>query len=130
VQCGVEIWANVCMHVCMFVTCLVIGSRVSIMRTNPRDNAQHVLYKHFVMVLMWRDTDEMPLKSSETADSRVIGGGEWSPTSTRRTYVAPSIWRVNLSDVLKKLRNTGSTPTFDSIFRYQHSHHLSMERLD
>jgi len=25
VKCGVEIWANVCMYVCMFVKCLVIG---------------------------------------------------------------------------------------------------------
>jgi len=62
---------------------------------------------------MWRDTDEMPLKSSETADSRVIGRGEWSPASRRCTYVAPSVWRVNPSGVLKKLRNTGSKPTFD-----------------
>ena len=45
-------------------------------------------------------------------------------------YVAPSIWRVNPSSMLKKLRNTGSKATFDSIYRYRHSHHLSTERLD
>jgi len=62
----------------------------------------------------------MPLKSSETADSRVIGRGEWSPASRRRKYVVPSVWRVNPSGMLKKLRNTGSKQTFDSIYRYRH----------
>ena len=50
----------------------------------------------------------MPLKSSETADGRVIGRGEWSPASRRCKYVAPSVWWVNPYSVLKKLRNTGS----------------------
>ena len=35
--------------------------------------------------------------------------------SRRRTYVAPSVWRVNPSGVLKKLKNTSSKQTFDSI---------------
>jgi len=85
---------------------------------------------YFVTVLIWRDTDEMPLKSSESADCRVIWRGEWSPASRRCMYVTPSIWRVNPSGVLKKLRNTCSKPTFDSMYRYRHSHHLSTERLD
>ena len=50
----------------------------------------------------------MPLKSSETADGKGIGKGEWSPASRRRKYVAHSVWRVNPSGMLKKLRNTGS----------------------
>ena len=60
----------------------------------------------------------MQLKSSETADGRVIGRREWSPTSRRCMYVAPSVWHVNPSGVLKKLRNTltGCKPTFDSIY--------------
>ena len=87
------------------------------------------LFTRFV-VLIWRDTDEMPLKSSETADGRVMGRGEWSPTSMRCTYVAPSIWRVDPSGVLTKLRNTGSKPNFDSTYWYQHHHHLSTKRLD
>ena len=29
-------------------------------------------FTHFVAVLIWTDTDEMPLKSSETTDGRVI----------------------------------------------------------
>ena len=62
--------------------------------------------QHFVAVL--GGTDEMPLKSSETADSKGIGRGEWSPASRRHTYIAPSVWRVNPSGVLKKLRNTSS----------------------
>ena len=41
----------------------------------------------FHKALIWRDTDEMSLKSSETADGRVIGREEWLPTS-RCTYVA------------------------------------------
>ena len=79
-----------------------------------------------------RTPEEMPLKSSETTDGRVIGRGEWSPTSRRHTYITPSIWRVIPSGVLKKLRNTLSDckPTFDSIYRYRQSHHLSTERLD
>ena len=70
------------------------------------------------------DTDEMPL--SETADGRAIKGGEWSLASRRCTYVAPSIWRVNPSGVLKKLRNTGSKQTFD----IQVSTQPSTERLN
>jgi len=46
---------------------------------NPRDNVQHVFYKALHTfcrgILIWRDTDEIPLKSSETADGRVIGRG-------------------------------------------------------
>ena len=72
-----------------------------------------------VAVLIWRDTDEMPLKSSERADGKGIGRGEWSPASWRRTYVAASIWWVNPSGMLKKLRNTSSKQTFDSIYRYR-----------
>ena len=61
----------------------------------------------------------MPLKSSETADSRVIGRGEWSPASRRHTYVAPSVLRVNPSGVLKKLRNTIQVQTKPSPFYRQ-----------
>ena len=86
------------------------------------------LFTRFV-VLIWRDTDKMPLKRSETADGRVMGRGEWLPASRRRTYVAPSVWWVNLSGVFKKLRNTGSKPNFDSTYWYRHHHHLSTERL-
>jgi len=46
------------------------------MRTNPRENAQHVFYKALHMFCRGTDMgdkDEMPLKSSETADGRVIG---------------------------------------------------------
>jgi len=105
-----------CMYVCMFVKCLLLGPTCKFMRTKPQDNAQHMLYtiKHFtcfVAVLLWRDTDKMPLKlkSSETADDRVIGRGEWLPASRRHTYVAPSVWQVNSSGVLQKLRNTPLT---------------------
>jgi len=41
---------------------------LEIMHTNPRDNAQHVLWKALHTFL--------PLKSSETADGGVIGRGE------------------------------------------------------
>jgi len=91
------------------------------MRTNPRtlrNTCSMKYFTHFVAVLILRDTDKMPLKSSETADGRVIGRGEWSPTSRRHKYVAPNVWWVNPSGELKKLRNTGSKPTFDSIYRY------------
>jgi len=29
-------------------------------------------FTHFVVVLIWTDTDEMPMKSSQTADGSVI----------------------------------------------------------
>jgi len=81
------------------------------MCTNPGTMCNTCSIKHvtrFVAVLIWRATDEMPLKSSETADGKVIRRGEWSPATRRCTYVAPSVWQVNPSGVLKKLRNTGS----------------------
>ena len=93
-----------------------MGPTRKFIRTNSRDNAQHMFYtiKHFtrfVAVLMWRDTDEMPLKlkSSETTDGGVIGRGEWLPASRRHTYVTPSVWQVNSCGVLKKLKNTPLT---------------------
>ena len=51
-------------------------------------------FTHFVMVLIRRDTDEMPMKSSETIYGRVIGRGEWPPSSRRPTYVAPNVWQA------------------------------------
>jgi len=122
-QCGVEIWANVCIYVCkMSFYCAPC--------INYAYKPQEQCATRFVAVLIWRDTDRMPLKSSESADGRVIGRGEWSPASRRCMYITPSIWRVNSICVLKKVRNTGSKPTFDSMYRYRHSHHLSTERLD
>ena len=86
------------------------------MRTNPQDNAQHVFYKTirtFVAVLIWRDTDKMPLKSSETGDRerRMVA-------CQQEMYVHHSQHLAGESQ--QKLRNTGSKPTFDSIYRYQH----------
>jgi len=72
-------------------------------------------FTRFVAVLIWRDTDEMPLKSSETADDRKR---RMVTASRRHTYIASSISWVNPSGMLKKLRNTGSKPTFYSIYRY------------
>ena len=135
VQCGVEIWVNVCMYVCkiscywaphvnLFVwTPRTMRNTCSILQSTSHVLSQY-LYGETQMKCHWSWT------AQETADGRVIGRGEWSPTSRRGTYVALSVWRVNSSSVLKKPRNTGSKPTFDSIYRYRHSHHLSTERLD
>ena len=58
-------------------------------------------FTRFVMVLIWRQTDKIQLKSSETADSRMIGRGEWLPTSRRCTHIVPCVWRLNPSGVLR-----------------------------
>ena len=88
VQCGVEIWANIRKMSCNWVV------QVNYVYNPPGTMHNTCSIKHFtcfVAVRIWRDTDEMPLKSSETADGRVIGRGEWLPTSRRRTCIAPSI---------------------------------------
>ena len=133
---GMYVCMHVCMYVCMYVckNVLLLGPTCKLCIRTPRTLCNTCSIKHFThfaAVLILRDTDKMPLKSS-CRDSRWQGDRErrWSPTSKRHKYVAPNVWWVNPSGKLKKLRNTGSKPTFDSIYRYQHSHHLSTERLD
>ena len=117
VQCGVEIWANVCLYVCNWAPRVNYAYKLLHGTVHSTCSIKH--FARFVAVLIiWRNTDEMSPKSSETTDGRVIGRGEWLPTSWRHTYVAPSIWQVNPSGMLEKLRNTGSKPTFESIYRY------------
>ena len=102
------------------------------MGTNPRDNAQHMFYKAFCCGTdMERDirnaTEE--LRDCRLQGDKVEENGR-PPAGDIRTSLPARVWQVNPSGVLKKLRNTGSKPTFDSIYRYRHSHHLSTERLD
>ena len=136
-MCSVESKSGL-MYICMYVCKMSCYWAPRVNYRNARKRIPGTMcntcyIKHFtcfVVVLIWRNTDEMPLNCSETADGRVIGRGEWSPASRRRTYVAPNVWQVNPSGVLKKLWNASSKQTFDSIHRYRHSHHLSTERQD
>jgi len=123
-----------CMYVCLENVLLLGPARKLCVRTpspGTMRNTSSVKQLH----TFCRGTDmerphEMPLKSSETADGKGIGRGEWSPASRRCTYVTPSVWRVNPSGMLKKLRNTSSKQTFDSIYRYRHREtRLSTSRL-
>ena len=116
VQCGVKIWANVCMYV--FKMSCYWARHVNLCVRTPGKICNMCSIKHFtsfVAVLIWKRHRR-----------RVTGRGGSLPAS-RCMYIAPSIWLVNPSSVLKKLRNTGSKPTFDSIYRYRHSHLLSTE---
>jgi len=88
---------SVCMYVCMFVKCLVIGLRVKVCVRNPGTmcNTRSIKhFTHFVAVLIWRDTDEMPQKSSR--DRRWQGDRERRMVvcqcSRRHAYVDPSVW--------------------------------------
>ena len=110
-QCGVEIWANLCMYVCK-MSCYW-APHVNYVYEPPPAPGQSVTcillsnFTRFVAALIWRDTD-----------GKAIERGEWTPASRRRTYVAPSVWGVNPSSMIKKLKNTSSKQTFDSIYRY------------
>ena len=53
-------------------------------------------FTSFVAVLIWRDTDEMPLKSSETTDSRVIGIERRMVARQQETYVC-AIMKLKVS---------------------------------
>ena len=68
----------------------------------------------FVVVLIRKDTDEMPPKSSETADGRVIGRGEWLPASRRHTYVVPSWGETTVAVTREVSSDSGKDPCFGS----------------
>ena len=104
------------------------------MRMNPPTIRNTCSIKHFtrfVAVLIRRDTDEMPLKSSETADGRWQGEENGHPPAGD---VCTSLQASGMWIPVACSRNwgtlSGCKPTFDSIYRYRQSHHLSTERLD
>jgi len=102
------------------------------MCTNLQDNAQHVFYKALHMLCRGTDMERHRRNRIEDLEDcrRQSDRERRMATRQQETYIALSVWWVNPSVVLKKVRNTGSKPTFDIIYRYRHSHHLSTERLD
>ena len=102
------------------------------MHKNPPDIAQHVFYKALHTFCCGTDMERhIQNATEELRDCRLQGDkveeNGRPPAGDVRTSLPARVWQVNPSSVLKKLRNTGSKPTFDSIYRYRHSHLLSTE---
>ena len=108
------------MYVCRFVKCHVIwAAHVNYAYKLLGQCATRVLYKALHTFCHGTDMERHRQNATkELRDRRRQGDRERRMVTHQQEsmYVAPSVWRVNPSSMLMKLRNTGSKAALDSIY--------------